>query len=250
MLPPTTGVGRGMGLPREGMVRPGAMPEGMRAMPAGGIIGQAPGAGLGQPAAGRTGARRVNPVGGVIGEGEGTLGSRRAVGVGGMVSGRAPRWPLRQGAGRRSGPPQRGRRHALGSGQPVGDSGRRRPSGSACSGAAHRPGTGDRTQLRIARQDRCGRGGSRLLRPPRDPSGPRVCGQHSRNASGICVASKISQTQAITTGSGVIVAVIDTGTLSASGRADETCSSGIDETSVQDNGKDDRQTATEPRWRR
>jgi hypothetical protein len=86
VLPPATGVERAIGLPREGFARPGAMPEGMRAMPAGGIIGQAPGVGLGQPGAGRAGASRINPVGGVIGEGQGALGSRRGVGSPGMMA--------------------------------------------------------------------------------------------------------------------------------------------------------------------
>lgn len=104
MLPPTTGVGRGIGLPREGVVRAGGIPDGVRAMPAGGIIGQAPGAGLGQPGAGRTGARRVNPVGGVIGEGhQGSLGARRGVGAGGMVAGEHPGGLYGQGGGRSSG---------------------------------------------------------------------------------------------------------------------------------------------------
>jgi hypothetical protein len=44
----------------------GTGPGGVRPMPPGGIIGGTPGVGLGQPAMGRTSARRVNPVGGVI----------------------------------------------------------------------------------------------------------------------------------------------------------------------------------------
>jgi hypothetical protein len=40
-----------------------------RAMPPGGMIGGVPGAGLGQPGAGASAARRINPVGGMIGGG-------------------------------------------------------------------------------------------------------------------------------------------------------------------------------------
>ncbi|GIM94068.1 hypothetical protein [Paractinoplanes toevensis] len=114
------GVGRSTGLPREGVIRPGTLPEGIRAMPAGGVIGGAPGAGLGQPAAGRSGTQRVNPVGGVIGEGQGTTGATRGLngatggargrggapgtrGLGGTsVGGEHPMSSYGQGAGRKS----------------------------------------------------------------------------------------------------------------------------------------------------
>jgi hypothetical protein len=44
--------------------------RGLRAMPPGGLIGGNPGSGLGEPGAPRPETRRVNPVGGIIGEGE------------------------------------------------------------------------------------------------------------------------------------------------------------------------------------
>lgn len=94
-----TGTGR---LPREGMVRPGGLPEGVRPMPPGGIIGGPPGGGLGHPGGGRPGARRVNPVGGVIGEAQGGTGARR--GTTGVSSvGEHPMGPYGQGAGRGAG---------------------------------------------------------------------------------------------------------------------------------------------------
>ena len=74
-------------------------------MPVGG--GQARGAsgiGLGQPGAGRAGAR-INPVGGVIGEGHGALGSRRGA-PGGMSAAEHPTGNGMYGqgaAGRRAG---------------------------------------------------------------------------------------------------------------------------------------------------
>lgn len=93
MLPPTTGVGRTVSLPGEGAFRVGGgLPEGVRAMPPGGVIGGTPGVGIGQP--GRAGARRVNPVGGVIGEHEGV----RGAGARGELGG-----PYGQAGGRRSG---------------------------------------------------------------------------------------------------------------------------------------------------
>jgi hypothetical protein len=101
LSPLPTGTGRTVGLPREGMIRPGALPEGTRAMPPGGVIGGSPGV-LGSPAAGRSGTRRVNPVGGIIGEAGGTSGARRGTsGVAG--TGEHPMGPYGQGAGRRSG---------------------------------------------------------------------------------------------------------------------------------------------------
>ena len=106
-FPPTnTGVGRVVGFPNEGVIRPGTIPEGMRAMPPGGVIGGTPGAGLGQPGATRPGARRVNPVGGVIGEGEaGARGGVRGtsgLGAEGMLGGG------RGGSGRGTAAPGRG----------------------------------------------------------------------------------------------------------------------------------------------
>jgi hypothetical protein len=115
-LPTTpTGIGRtAAGLPREGVIRPGALPEGIRAMPAGGVIGGSPGVGLGQPTAGRPGTQRVNPVGGVIGEGHGGSGASRGLaggsgatrGAGGTSAGGAHPMggPYGQGAGRKSSP--------------------------------------------------------------------------------------------------------------------------------------------------
>ncbi|WP_030441260.1 hypothetical protein [Actinoplanes subtropicus] len=98
LTPTTPGLGRGgLSVPRESLLRSGGLPEGgMRAMAPGGVIGGSPGArGIGQLGAGAAGTRRVNPVGGVIGEGEGAVGSRRGAGAGGMYG---------QGAaGRRSG---------------------------------------------------------------------------------------------------------------------------------------------------
>jgi hypothetical protein len=52
-------------------------------MPPGGIIGKTPG---GEPAAGRFGPQRVNPVGGVIGESGGGRGTIGGGGRGGMSS--------------------------------------------------------------------------------------------------------------------------------------------------------------------
>jgi hypothetical protein len=66
-------------LPGEGIGRSGisAGPVGgVRAMPAGGVIGGAPGVGPGRPALGRgSSAQRVNPIGGVIGSSSGDSGS-------------------------------------------------------------------------------------------------------------------------------------------------------------------------------
>jgi hypothetical protein len=90
IAPAANGLGRAAGLPREGLLRPGTPGAGeMRAMPPGGLIGGTPGVGIGGApgrSAGqgttRTGARRINPVGGVIGE-EGTLGRTAGRGVAG-----------------------------------------------------------------------------------------------------------------------------------------------------------------------
>ncbi|MEU4237877.1 hypothetical protein [Actinoplanes sp. NPDC026619] len=88
-LPRSTGIGRGSAGAREGVLRPNSslpegmrgLPEGMRGAPTNGVIGGTPG-GLGQPGAGRAGTRRVNPVGGVIGEGAGGHGTSRGTGAG------------------------------------------------------------------------------------------------------------------------------------------------------------------------
>jgi hypothetical protein len=74
-------------------------------MASGGVIGGSPGArGIGQLGAGGAGTRRVNPVGGVIGESEGALGSRRGVGAGGLSASEHPAGMYGQGgAGRRPG---------------------------------------------------------------------------------------------------------------------------------------------------
>jgi hypothetical protein len=85
LVPPNgTGVNRGLTPPSEGVIRPGTgLREGIHAMPPGGIIGGTPGAGLGQPGATRPGARRINPVGGVIGEGQPGARGSSVRGVGG-----------------------------------------------------------------------------------------------------------------------------------------------------------------------
>ncbi|WP_203724928.1 hypothetical protein [Paractinoplanes durhamensis] len=109
LLPtPSTGAGRIGGLPREGLIRPGSLPEGTRAMPPGGLIGGTPGVGAGHSQPGRTGGastRRINPVGGVIGEAEGASGARRGLGGASSVAGERPMGggPYGQGSGRRSG---------------------------------------------------------------------------------------------------------------------------------------------------
>ena len=61
---PSTPLGGPRGLMGEPLGRGGA--GGMRAMAPGGVIGGAPGVGLGQPAAGRRSIQRVNPAGGVL----------------------------------------------------------------------------------------------------------------------------------------------------------------------------------------
>ncbi|GID25290.1 hypothetical protein [Paractinoplanes brasiliensis] len=81
IVPPTTGLNRGTGLPREGFGRSTAAGS-LHVMPPGGMIGGAPGAGIVQPGASRSGVARVNPVGGVIGGGasSGTPGNRGVLG--------------------------------------------------------------------------------------------------------------------------------------------------------------------------
>jgi len=74
----------------------GGVPRGGSPARGAGVVG------LGQPGAGRT-ASRVNPVGGVIGEGQGSLGTRRGA-TGGMSASEhtAGTGMYGQGAGRRS----------------------------------------------------------------------------------------------------------------------------------------------------
>jgi hypothetical protein len=109
LTPNTPGIGRGsLGVPREGLLRSGSsLPEGgMRAMAPGGVIGSVPsGRGVGQLGAGGARARRINPIGGVIGEGEGTgaVGSRRGVGIGGTSAAGRPAGMYGPAAGRRTG---------------------------------------------------------------------------------------------------------------------------------------------------
>lgn len=126
IMPPGTGpilpngsLPTGGNFPRgEGGFKPfGGAPEGgLRAMPPGGIIGRAPGVGLGEPNAGRFGPQRVNPVGGVIGEptaGPGMMGGGRGVAAGarggsvaaghGGLSSAGGQQPYGQLGGRRSG---------------------------------------------------------------------------------------------------------------------------------------------------
>jgi hypothetical protein len=106
LTPSTPGIGRGggLGLPREDALRSGSSLSegGMRGIAPGGVIGGTPGSrGLGQSG---TGTRRINPVGGVIGESEGGVGARRGVGAGGMPAAEHPAGMYGQGAaGRRSG---------------------------------------------------------------------------------------------------------------------------------------------------
>lgn len=102
--PPSTGVGR-VGLPNENIIRPGSrFSEGMRAMPPGGVIGGTKGGGLDQPGAARAGARRINPVGGVIGErGQGTATSGRGAGRGMGARGSLSEQPFAQAGNRRGG---------------------------------------------------------------------------------------------------------------------------------------------------
>jgi hypothetical protein len=70
IAPQPGGLGRGSTLPREGLIRPGSPSSlgGVPALPPGGMIGGSPGIGIGQPVAARPEPRRVNPIGGVIGE--------------------------------------------------------------------------------------------------------------------------------------------------------------------------------------
>jgi len=94
------------GMPREGTTRPGAsIPEGTtRATTPSGFFGGVPAAGSAQSRSRRTTARRINPVGGVIGEGGRALGSRRGVGISGSEAGEHPTGLYGSGAGRRPGP--------------------------------------------------------------------------------------------------------------------------------------------------
>lgn len=92
----------------EGSLKPfGGVPEGgLKAMPPGGIIGKTVSGGLGEPAAGRFGPQRVNPVGGVIGESGGG--------------------PGMMGGGRGAPAGMRGRNAATGGQEPYGPTGARR----------------------------------------------------------------------------------------------------------------------------
>jgi hypothetical protein len=92
--------------PHGGTTRPGAgIPEGTtRATTPSGFIGGVP-AGSSRSSSRPTTSRRINPVGGVIGEGGRALGSRRGVGLGGSSAGEHPggvygAGPRRQPAGR------------------------------------------------------------------------------------------------------------------------------------------------------
>ncbi|MGI5214265.1 hypothetical protein [Plantactinospora sp. CA-290183] len=68
-MPPSPYPSNGQGLPiKPGIGTHAGLPP-RPAMPPGGMIGGAPGAGLAQPGAGASPARRINPVGGVIGGG-------------------------------------------------------------------------------------------------------------------------------------------------------------------------------------
>ncbi|MEO3743843.1 hypothetical protein [Plantactinospora sp. B5E13] len=96
--PNSSNLGPGTGGPKTGLGTGGGLPP--RAMPPGGMIGGSPGAGLGQPAPGPNAARRINPIGGVIG--------------GGGAGGSAGTTPL-GGAGQRPG---------MGGGMPAGSTGR------------------------------------------------------------------------------------------------------------------------------
>jgi hypothetical protein len=79
------GLNRGLTPPLgEGVVRPNTgIRQGIRPMPPGGLIGGTPGIGLGQPGAARPSTRRINPVGGVIGDGEPGARAGGVRGVGG-----------------------------------------------------------------------------------------------------------------------------------------------------------------------
>ncbi|WP_157437628.1 hypothetical protein [Actinoplanes subtropicus] len=87
LAPPVPGGRRGGDVARGGITEPGVLPEGeMRSGPSGGLIGGMPGYGGGREGSGRSGARRMNPVGGTISGGDRSQGSRRGVG-GGYLSG-------------------------------------------------------------------------------------------------------------------------------------------------------------------
>jgi hypothetical protein len=113
LTPDSPGFGRGVGASREDLMRPNPRLSegGIRAMAPGGVIGGTPGigvgqsgvgrGGLGQSSAGRNANRRINPIGGVIGEG--APGSRRGVGAGSMSAGEHPSSMYGQAGGRRSG---------------------------------------------------------------------------------------------------------------------------------------------------
>ncbi|MBL7254834.1 hypothetical protein [Paractinoplanes lichenicola] len=99
--PPTAAQpGRGAGVPREGFLHTNTAIGGGRPLPPGGVIGGVPGVGLGQPAGSRPQAQRVNPVGGVIGEGPHGRTALRGAPSGEHMAGGMP---YGQSAGRRPG---------------------------------------------------------------------------------------------------------------------------------------------------
>ena len=105
---PNSGGRRIQGLSSEQALRSTGVPEAMRAMPPGGVIGGPAGRSAAQSGSGRPGMRRVNPIGGMIGESE--PGARGTVPLGGepMAGGRgvggrpAGRGTSAGGAGARS----------------------------------------------------------------------------------------------------------------------------------------------------
>ncbi|GIG85729.1 hypothetical protein Pen02_06650 [Plantactinospora endophytica] len=100
VMPPGTG-------PNKAGLGPNVL--GPRAMPPGGLIGGAPGTGLSQPTAGTGGARRINPVGGVIGgSGSAPIGSagvKSSMGAGRSAMGTSHAYGM--GSGSRASSPSR-----------------------------------------------------------------------------------------------------------------------------------------------
>jgi hypothetical protein len=98
---PTTGINPATG----SLFKPGAggLPGAPRPMPPGGMIGGTPGAGLGQPGALTGPARRINPVGGMIG-GERTSSGMTPMGgaQGATGTGRSPMGPTGRAGHRRN----------------------------------------------------------------------------------------------------------------------------------------------------
>ncbi|MGX6602451.1 hypothetical protein ACWKSP_10000 [Micromonosporaceae bacterium Da 78-11] len=84
---PRSGIPRAQGVTGgQGLRSAGSIPGGVHASPPGGMIGQPAGRSLGQPGGPRTGRGHINPVGGVIGEGQsqGRPGSRGTSQYGGQ----------------------------------------------------------------------------------------------------------------------------------------------------------------------